>query len=109
MQSDEFIRKAKTSIMRDFYENVPDIEEKEVLLIWFCKTIQNWKAIFTTIFSDGKIFEVTYNGDKDEMYIDEYIKNKKKIYRNKDEYYDYLQEKIDITERNYSYDNLWQY
>lgn len=106
MQSEEFIRKAKRNIMTDFYED--NIKEDDVLLIWFCKTVQNWKGIFTTAVADGKIFEVTYNGDKVEMYIDEYIKNRKKTYGRKNDYYNQL-ERINITEKNYSYDNLWQY
>ena len=79
MQSDEFIKISKRKIMEVFYRGTPDMKKDEVLLIWFCKTIQNWKGIFTTIFSDGKIFEVTYNGDKKELYIDEYIKSKKLV------------------------------
>lgn len=81
MQSDEFIKISKRKIAEDFYKKDSKfIDEDEVLLIWFCKTIQNWKGIFTTTFPDGKIFEVTYNGDKKELYIDEYIKSKKLVY-----------------------------
>lgn len=79
MQSDEFIKISKRKIIEGFYRGNPDMKKDDVLLIWFCKTIQNWKGIFTTKFSDGKIFEVTYNGDREELYIDEYIKSKKLI------------------------------
>jgi hypothetical protein len=46
----------------------------EVYIVWFCKTIQNWKALLGTTLDDGRYYEVTHNGDKRETYIDEYIK-----------------------------------
>ena len=51
----------------------------DVYLIWTCKTLQNWKSIISTNLPDGMIYECTYNGDKDELYLDAYKKfeNKK--------------------------------
>lgn len=49
-------------------------EEDSIKLVWFCKTLQNWKALVADINLDGKFFEVTYNGDKKETYIDAYSK-----------------------------------
>ena len=43
-------------------------------VVWFCKVLQNWKALISTVFPDGMYYEVTYNGDKDEIYIDAYKK-----------------------------------
>lgn len=45
-----------------------------VYIVWFCKTLQNWKALLSTTLPDGTYYEVTYNGDKKEMYIDVYKK-----------------------------------
>ena len=42
--------------------------------VWFCKTLQNWKALVSTVVSDGLYYEITYNGDKNEAYIDVYKK-----------------------------------
>lgn len=42
--------------------------------VWFCKTLQNWKALVSTTLPDGMYYEVTYNGDKGETYIDAYKK-----------------------------------
>ena len=39
-----------------------------------CKTIQNNKAMLSTTVPDGMYYEVTYNGDKGEMYLDAYKK-----------------------------------
>ena len=45
-----------------------------VFIVWFCKTLQNWKALVSTTLPDGMYYEVTYNGDKKEVYIDAYKK-----------------------------------
>ena len=45
-----------------------------VFIVWFCKTLQNWKALVSTDLPDGMYYEVTYNGDKKEVYIDAYKK-----------------------------------
>lgn len=46
----------------------------EVYVVWFAKTLQNWKALLSTTLPDGMYYEVTYNGDKGETYIDAYKK-----------------------------------
>lgn len=45
-----------------------------VYVVWACKTLQNNKALLSTTLSDGMYFEVTYNGDKKELYFDAYHK-----------------------------------
>ena len=39
-----------------------------------CKTLKNSKALLSTNVSDGMYYEITYNGDKDEIYFDAYKK-----------------------------------
>lgn len=46
----------------------------DVFIVWFCKTLQNWKALVSTNLPDGMYYEVTYNGDKKELYLDAYKK-----------------------------------
>lgn len=48
--------------------------EKDVYVVWFAKTLKNWKALISTTFSDGMYYEVTYNGENHETYIDAYKK-----------------------------------
>ena len=50
------------------------LTENEVFVVWFSKTLQNWKALISTTISDGMYYEVTYNGDKKETYLDAYKK-----------------------------------
>lgn len=46
----------------------------EVYVVWKCKTLQNWKFLISSSLNDGMYYEVTYNGDKDEWYLDAYKK-----------------------------------
>lgn len=46
----------------------------DVYIVWFSKTLQNWKALVSTTISDGMYYEITYNGDRKETYIDVYKK-----------------------------------
>lgn len=50
------------------------ISENQVHIVWFSKTLQNWKALVSTTVPDGRYYEVTYNGDKKETYVDVYKK-----------------------------------
>lgn len=47
---------------------------KNVYVVWFAKTLQNWKALVSTNVSDGMYYEITHNGDKNETYVDVYKK-----------------------------------
>lgn len=43
-------------------------------IVWFTKTLQNWKCLLICDHTPGMFYEVTFNGDKDEAYIDAYKK-----------------------------------
>ena len=45
-----------------------------VYIVWQCKTLQNWKWLISSTLYDGMYYEVTYNGDKREFYLDAYKK-----------------------------------
>lgn len=51
-----------------------DITEKDIYVVWSCKILKNWKALLSTDVIDKHYYEVTFNGDKEEFYIDKYIK-----------------------------------
>lgn len=57
----------------DKTDNV-QITSDDVYVVWFCKTLQNWKVLLSTTLSDGIYYEVTYDGDKKEVYLDAYKK-----------------------------------
>ena len=48
--------------------------EFEVYTVWKCKALQNWKYLLSSSLFDGMYYELTYNGDKNEWYLDAYKK-----------------------------------
>lgn len=79
MGNSEFINKCK-EIVKDYTnEHLDKSDNKEitiddVFVVWSCKTLQNNKALLSTTLSDGMYYELTYNGDKKELYLDAYKK-----------------------------------
>lgn len=70
---------AKQEVMKYVNEHLDKSDNiqigiQDVYVVWFCKTLQNWKALLSTNLPDGQYFEVTYNGDKKELYLDVYKK-----------------------------------
>ena len=77
------MEKAKQLVVDFFNEEVDKTDDfvltvDDVYIVWWSKTLQNWKALVSTTVSDGMYYEVTYNGDKQETYIDAYKKWKNK-------------------------------
>ena len=71
--------KARRIIMNYFNDHVDVTDGKrltidDVYVVWFSKTLQNWKCLVSTTVSDGMYYEVTHNGDKGETYVDVYKK-----------------------------------
>lgn len=79
MSNDAMLKRAKELVVNYFNDHVEitdnkKITEDDVFVVWFCKTLQNWKALVSTTVSDGMYYEVTHNGDKGETYLDAYKK-----------------------------------
>ena len=51
-------------------------DESDVYVVWFCKTLQNWKALVSTTLPDQVYYELTHDGDKKVTYFDAYKKFK---------------------------------
>lgn len=58
---------AKTDVHVKF---TPD----DVYVVWFSKTLQNWKALVSTTLADGVYYEVTHDGARERTYLDAYKK-----------------------------------
>lgn len=56
-----------------------EIPQFRTFIVWKSKIIQNWKYLISTTLPDGMYYEVTYNGDKNEFYLDAYKKFEKKV------------------------------
>lgn len=71
--------KAKQIVVDYFNLHVDKTDNNEITLddvyvVWFCKTLQNWKALVSTTISDGMYYEITHNGDTNVTYVDVYKK-----------------------------------
>lgn len=83
MDSKKFIEKCKEIVAEYSNERLDKADKKEitnddVFIVWGCKTLQNSKALLSTTLFDGMYYELTYNGDKDEIYFDAYKKQENK-------------------------------
>lgn len=56
-------------------------EDFDIFIVWKCKTLQNWKYLISTSVGDGMYYELTYNGDRREWYLDAYKKFQNRVYR----------------------------
>lgn len=79
MGSEEFMRIVKKQIVQYFSEHADKTDEaritdEDVYIVWYCKTLQNHKALASTTVPNNMYYEVTYNGDKNELYLDAYKK-----------------------------------
>jgi hypothetical protein len=68
------------SMVADYNNMHPEVNDnmlvqpEEVFLVWYSKTLGNAKALLATPLPDDMYYEITYNGDKDEFYLDAYKK-----------------------------------
>ena len=79
MNEKDFVKNRKKQVVNYTNEHLDKtdgkvITEDDVFVVWLCKTLQNNKALLSTRLFDGMYYEITYNGDKDEAYIDAYKK-----------------------------------
>ena len=72
----KFCKKQVANYTNDHLDKTDNkvITEEDVFVVWLCKTLQNNKALLSTTLFDGMYYEVTYNGNNDEAYIDAYKK-----------------------------------
>lgn len=86
MDNDKFIGLCKEFVAKHAMENYDEkanigLEVYNVFVVWSCKTLQNNKALLSTTLIDGMYYEITYNGDKNEFYLDAYKKIENKCIR----------------------------
>lgn len=79
MPNDIFLELCRNIVMDYFNKRTDKTDNKQitkddVFVVWLCKTLQNNKALVSTTVSDGVYYEITYNGNKKETYVDVYKK-----------------------------------
>lgn len=55
-------------------DNSDELPTFECYIVWKCKILQNWKYLVSSTLPDGMYYELTYNGDSKEWYLDAYKK-----------------------------------
>lgn len=63
----------------DHLDRTDGIPKIEIYTVWKCKALQNWKFLISSSLPDGMYYELTYNGDKDEWYLDAYKKFENRV------------------------------
>lgn len=82
MGNTEFMEKCKMEVCKYHNDNANEddyISMEDVYIVWMVKVLQNNKALAATNKEDNRYYEITYNGDKNEMYVDAYKKEENKL------------------------------
>ena len=70
---DKALRIVRDYIVEHLDKSDPEVRF-EVYMVWKAKALQNWKYLISSTLYDGMYYELTYNGDMKEWYLDAYKK-----------------------------------
>lgn len=68
-----------TNYITEHLNNIDGASCFEVFIVWKSKALQNWKYLISTNLCDGMYYELTFNGDKHEWYLDAYKKVENRV------------------------------
>ena len=76
---DQYLLQAKALVVQNYNEHrdpsrSPELSMDSVYIIWFAKTLGNWKAVIASSVARGLLWEASFNGQKNEAYLDVYRK-----------------------------------
>ena len=71
---DETAKEIVRKYVLEHLDKSDEIPEFDVYTVWKAKALQNWKYLLSTTLTDGMYYELTFNGDKNEWYLDAYKK-----------------------------------
>lgn len=62
--------------IQEYYkkEGIELDKDNDIFVVWLAKALGNTKGVFITNKMDKKLYEITYNGQMNEIYLDAYIK-----------------------------------
>ena len=69
--------RAQSLVIKYVFEHLDksdDVPSFTTYIVWKAKILQNWKYLISTSLIDGMYYELTFNGDKNEWYLDAYKK-----------------------------------
>ena len=75
---DRFLMMAKAIVVQNYNEHrrpeQGELTMNRVYIVSFSKVLGNWRALVASPFTRGMMWEVTFNGHKNEAYLDFYKK-----------------------------------
>ena len=79
ISTEEFIETCKTILFNKESERLdkferPNFTMDDIFVVWYCKSLQNHKALLSSKLMNGRYIEFTYNGDLKKYYVDSYEK-----------------------------------
>lgn len=75
MTSANFELMCKEALVKALKENYDeDLTIDELHIVWFSKTLQNFKCTIIDLRPNQRYYECSFNGDKNELYLDIYEK-----------------------------------
>lgn len=60
-------------------DKTDEVPNFNVFMVWKSKVLQNWKYLISSTLWDGMYYELTFNGDANEWYLDAYKKFENKV------------------------------
>lgn len=76
---DKYALAAKQLVSIDYsqhhVEGEDETDSEDFYIVWFVKVLGNWKAMVSTDLESGLYWEVTFNGNTGQAYVDEYRKH----------------------------------
>lgn len=79
---DEIAIKIVEKYIKEHLDKSDEVPNFDVYFVWKCKALQNWKYLLSSTLFDGMYYELTYNGDKEEWYLDAYKKFENRCIKN---------------------------
>ena len=78
LSSEEFVSFAKRMIQGYYIKlfGSSTVSSDEIFLVWYCKTLQNRKALLYVTGQYSEYFEAIYDDDKNKIYLVTYKKDK---------------------------------
>jgi hypothetical protein len=71
---DEKALKIVEDYIREHLDKSDPFTPFDTFIVWKAKILQNWKYLISSSLPDGMYYELTFNGDKQEWYLDAYKK-----------------------------------
>lgn len=85
MNMDKRVIEIVTDYINQHLDKSDSHPDFEVYTVWKVKALQNWKYLLSSTLFDGMYYELTYNGDKKEWYLDAYKKFENQVIRDAQE------------------------